>query len=330
MGIGIEMDIVLDYLKCNIDAEASIYEWNAKEILRLQIAGNYDFYFVSVLDSNFLLIKPKENMTIRIIKIQIEYIKEKTGYDLALLLENSTPYRTKKILEERIPFISVNRQMYLPFMALQIRSRQEKKQETEVHDKFTAATQLMYLYMLYQDTCIFGAEELAKDLKVSVMTILRGMNELEQIGLVYHDIAGQTKRKKIFKCIYKKDYYRLGKLYLQNPVRNSIYVKYIPQSIEVYKGGLFALSEQTMLGEPEHEIYAVDGKQGLRFQDLIVTKEQALEEGLPEVQLMKYNIGLLAKQGCVDPITLIKSLNKKDERREIAIVEMVGDREWFL
>ena len=157
----------------------------------------------------------------------------------------------------------------------------------------------------------------------------RGMKELEQIGLVRHDIAGQTGRKKIFHSIDKKDYYSLGKNYLQNPVKNNIYVKYIPQSAKVYKSGLYALSEQTMLGQPAHEIYAVDRKQDLQFQDLMVTKMQAMEEGLPEVQLMKYNIGLLARQDCVDPVTLIKSLNEKDERIEIAIEEMMEDTEWF-
>ena len=327
--IGMEMDHILHYLKQNIESSASICEWNAKEILSLQMAGSYEFYYVSVLDNDFLLIRPCEDMTIQRIKSQMEYIQQKASLDVAILLENSTPYRTKRMLEERIPFISADRQMYLPFMALHIRKQNEKKQEIKIHEKFTAATQLLYLYMLYQQTCVFGAEELAETLEMSAMTVLRGMRELERIGVIRHEIAGQTGRKKLFRCIDKKDYYSLGKNYLQNPVKDSIYVKEIPQSVRAYKGGLYALAEQTMLGQPTHEIYAVDGKQKAKFQDLDVPRLQALEEGLPEVQLMKYNIGLLARMECVDPITLIKSLNENDERIEIAIEEMMEDTEWF-
>lgn len=317
------------YLQQNVDANASFRDWDAKESLNLQIAGSYDFYCVTVLNVEFLLIKPNEFMTIQKIKIHVEYIEEKTGLNAAVQLENGTPYRIKKMLEERIPFISVDRQMYLPFMALHIRRKRVKTRELVVHEKFTAATQLMYLYMLYQDIAIFSAEELADNLKVSVMTILRGMKELEKIGLVCYEITGQTRRKKIFKRINKKEYYSRGKEYLQNPVKKSIYVKYIPVSVEVLKGGLYALSEQTMLAEPMHEIYAVDSKNEIDFHDLIVDKEQAIEERLPEVQLMMYNIRLLARQGCVDPVSLIKSLNEKDERIEMAIDEMMEGTEWF-
>lgn len=320
---------VLNYLKQTVDKDASVYVWDAKKMLNFHMAGGYDFYEVSVLGVFFLLIKPLETITIQKTKIQMEHIKNKTGFDIAVLLENSTSYRTKKMLEERIPFISVDKQMYLPFMALHIRKQQENRNATEVHEKFTAATQLLYLYMLYHENNVFDTEELSQKLNISVMTVLRGMKELEQIGLVHYEVAGQTRRKKIFKSIDKKAYYSLGRTYLQNPIKNIIYVKNIPQSVEAYKGGLYALSEQTMLGEPTHEVYAVDSKQGIKLFDFMVTKLQALEEGLPEVQLMKYNIGLLTRRDCIDPITLITSLNEKDERIDIAISEMMEGIEWF-
>lgn len=44
---------------------------------------------------------------------------------------------------------------------------------------------------------------------------------------------------------------------------------------------------------------------------------------------MKYNVNLLAEDGCADPITIIQSLNEKDERIEIAIDEMMEGVEWF-
>ena len=325
----IVMNQVLHYLKQSVGDEVSFRKWNAKETLNLQIAGSYDFFYVTVMEVEFLLMKPLETMTIQKIKIQMEYVKSKTALETAVLIENSTSYRIKKMLEERIPFIAVEKQMYLPFMALHIRKQREQTRVTEVHEKFTPSTQLLYLYMLYQNIDTFGAEEMAGCLNVSVMTALRGMKELEQIGLVDVDIAGQTGRKKVFKRICKNDYYRRGRLYLQNPVKKTIYVKYIPKQIEVLKGGLYALAAQTMLGEPAQEIYAVDGKQEKGFIDVVVTQEQALEEKLPKIQLMRYNVGLLAKKEYVDPVTLIVSLGETDERIEMAIDELMEGTEWF-
>ncbi len=323
------MNHVLHYLKQSIGEKVSFCKWNAKEALSLQIAGSYDFFYVTFLDFAFLLIKPIEVMTIEKIKMQMEYIKSKTGLEVAVLMENSTPYRIKKMLAERIPFISVDQQMYLPFMALHIRKRQKQTNFTAVHEKFTPSTQLLYLYMLYQSADAFGAEELADSLHVSVMTVLRGMRELEQIGLVDVEIAGQTGRKKVFKRICKMDYYKLGRPYLQNPVRKTIYVKDIPKQIKVFKGGVYALAEQTMLGEPAQETYAVEGTREKEFAEVIVAGEQALEEKFPELQLMRYNVGLLTRQEYVDPITLIVSLDEKDERIEMAIDELMEGMEWF-
>lgn len=58
---------------------------------------------------------------------------------------------------------------------------------------------------------------------------------------------------------------------------------------QVYKAGLTALAEQTMLGEPGHVIYATV-QNSMLFNEYIVSKEQALLEGLPELQIMQYEL----------------------------------------
>lgn len=322
------MTNILNYLKENIDKNAYMEVWNAKPYLNLQLAGSYLYYLVTILGETFLLIKPLEEQTPSQIKIHINRIRDKVSYEIAILLENPTPYLTKKMLEERVPFLTVDKQMYLPFMALHIKQTRLKKIETEEREKFTAATQMVFLSILYSDKTMFTTEELMKSLNVSAMTILRAMNVLNRLGIIHQEIAGQTGRKKVFKPINNKEFYRTGKEYLINPVRKSFYVSYIPEEIKVYKTGLTALSEQTMLGAPTHETYAIHEKISalIKYQ---VTKAQALIEGLPELQLMQYDIGKLTDSQYVDPITLILSLNKKDDRTEIAIDELMEKMEWY-
>ena len=320
---------LLEYLQQILDANAQLEQWKAGAELNLQIKDKYIFYKAELLDTIFFIMKPRENMTVQTIKAQMEYIRCKWNCDSAVLLEESSAYRIKKMLEERIPFIVMNGQMYLPFMALHLKKKTQKE-TGDLPQHFTAATQLLYLYLLYREDDLIDMEELVKALGMSVMTVSRGMEKLEQIGVVNHEITGKTRRKKLYKRIDRKDYYLKGIGYLENPVRHCIYVKEIPKNLQMYKSGLSALAEQSMLGEPMHEIYAISGKQEKILRDFQVGKEQAMEEHLPEIQIMKYNIGLLGKEGCVDPITLIKSLDETDERIELAIEEMMEGEEWFV
>ena len=115
------MNEITKYLQVNIDDNAEVQKWDAKKYLNLQLAGSYEYYIVSVLMEKFLLIKPMEEYTISKIKIHINRITEKTGYEVAILMQFPTVYRVKKMMEERIAFITVDKQMYLPFMALHIK-----------------------------------------------------------------------------------------------------------------------------------------------------------------------------------------------------------------
>ena len=321
---------VLDYLKKNIDENASIKVWNARKRLSIQLAISYTYYYVVVLGEPFLLVEPIETTTVQKIKKQIELIGDKTDMQVAVLLKYATMYRTKKMLEERIPFIAADKQMYLPFMALHIRKQAEKVKKSVSVDKFTPATQLIYLAMLYMNLEVYGTDKLAKKLNVSAMTVLRAVDELEQIGLGYYEIGGQTGRKKLFKTIDKKDYYQMGKKYLLNPVKKTIFIKELPTMCKLYKSGFTALGEQTMLGEPAQETYAVSTKMEKTLSDLQVPYEQAMEEALPQVQLMKYDVSLLTENQYVDPITMILCLDESDERMEIAIEELMEKYEWYV
>ena len=114
-----------------------------------------------------------------------------------------------------------------------------------------------------------------------------------------------------------------------NPVKRSFYVQRIPDEIKKYKSGLLALSEKTMLGEPEHLIYAVSPEQEKELLVYRVSEEMGAEEAYPEVQIMKYDIGVLEKEGYVDEITTILSLMETDDRIEIAIGELMEEYNWY-
>ncbi len=322
------MNSVIEYLKKSIDEKSEMEKWNAKEYLNIQLAGNYDFFLVHSVGNTFLLAKPIMDYSIAKIKVQIQRIEEKSGYDVALLLENPTAYKIKKMIESKIPFVTVDKQMFLPFMALDIKKSNTVKIVDQEREKFTAAMQLVYLYILYSEDHEFLIVDVAKKLKISEMTVSRAIAKLSQMGIISEDISGKTGRKKILKPIDKREFYLQGREFLINPIKKTIYVKDIPRSLPMYKAGLTALAEQTMLGEPERVIYATAENITL-FNKYKVAKEEALLEGFPELQIMQYDIGLLARNHYIDPISMITSLSNKDDRIEIAIEELMEEFPWY-
>lgn len=182
--------------------------------------------------------------------------------------------------------------------------------------------------IIYGHQTQFVTEELAKKLGVSNMTVLRAREELQHIQVINLEVGGKTGRKKIYEPIDRKEYYRIGRTYLINPVKKCIYVNHIPDDIQVYKAGETALAEQTLLGEPSNEIFAANMKSAF-FKNDRVTKAQALMEGLPQIQIMQYDIGKLTYNQYVDPISLIMSIDKKDDRTEIAIDELMEGTVWY-
>lgn len=323
------MDAAVKFLREYIDDNVFSESWQqeAKEKLPLALAGSFEYRKATLLGETVLFMKPIGAYPVGKMQKWMDIAWGKSGMKTVLVLADASQYTVKKLLMDRTAFMVAGRQISLPFMAMQI----QRAKDIGARDirKFSPGTQLIYLYLLYMDGEEFTQEDVGSALHVSPMTVVRGMNDLVSLGLVLYEMAGRTGRKKVYHRCRKKDYYHNGKPYLDNPVRGLLYVDKMPQGVEFLKSDLTALSERTMLGEPDQIRYAVYSPQRHMLDGHIVTKDRALQEGLPIVQLMKYDVSLLGKDGLVDPITLIWGLAEADERVDMAVDEMMGGVEWY-
>ena len=154
------------------------------------------------------------------------------------------------------------------------------------------------------------------------------MNSFESLGLVKSEVGGSTNRKRLFYKIEQESFFEIGKKHLDRPIKKVLYVSNIPDSLTVYKSGLTALSKKSMLSEPKRKTYAIY-KNVEKLKDYLISEEIASDTNSLIIQIMKYDVSLLAKGDCIDPITLISGLKEKDERIEMAISEMMEDYKWF-
>ena len=323
------MDKTINYLHEFIDEAAAYEDWNrtAKEMLPLFLAGAFDFYLVELLDMHALFLKPSEFYSLKKMEKWAEMITERSGYNTVFILSDASPYLIKKMIAEKDAFVVPDKEISLPFLAMQI--KKDRPHISRSFQKFVPLTQLVFLYMLYSEKDTFSQSDIVNALHISPMSAVRGMNDLQTLGLLSFDIGGKTGRKKIYRRQSQDTFYQTGKPYLTDPVKDVIYISHGPDHSKLVKCGLTALAQQTMLGEPTQKTYAIYNKYRSELDKYQVSKEQADMENLPMIQLMKYDISLLAKNGYIDPVSLILSLKENDERIEMAVDELMKEKPWF-
>lgn len=325
------MNVVWNYLRKTLDENARMAPCDLKGKLSLQLTGSYQFYEVQMLGITFLLARPYGDVKIPQIQVHFQKISETMGIPVALLLGNSelTRYKQKKLLEQRIAFLCEDEQMYLPFIGSHFGRIEERTRKIPEGKRFTPSMQMIFLEILYGKGTDITQETISEKLGLSAMTASRALERLTGLGLLSYTIQGRTGRKKVYSCQDKAAYYKKGCPYLINPVKNTLFVKAIPEDVAAYFSGLSALGMKTMLGEPDGPVFAVAPGAEKVLEAYRVPEEQGREEYLPEIQVMKYDVGIFARDGITDPVSAVYSIEEKDERIEIAIDEWMEEYEWY-
>jgi len=317
------------YLKENIDINTSINRWHNKNIFPIYLNDLYDFYEINLLDNRCILFEVKDKTPfLKDMKKHIKIVEELTGKQAILGLKMVTRYIRKIYIENRIPFIIENGQIYLPFIGLDLKNVPEKL--TIQRDKFTNVAQMAYLFLMYDKPRVVTAKEIAGRFNYSLMAGSRALKELYNKKLVSYTIGGKTGRTKEYQRVPNPEYFQMGKQFLRNPIKNVVYLKRIPNNALV--AGLEALAQMSLLNPPSHCIRAMYIK---RLNDLkIETVDEAniIDLGyLIELQLWEYDPSLFNKQTTVDFVSLYATLQKeKDERVEQALEVTLGREDWYM
>lgn len=316
------------YLKENIDENISIQFWEGKKKLSLFLLKQYDFYQAEILGQHCILIEIlQESPGIDVIKKHMKVINKTVDDQLILMYKSISWFRRKSLIENRIPFVVEDGQMYLPFLGLDLKNTVEKQVKRVM--TFSASTQLVFLYLLYNKDMNICATELAAVLNTSNMTASRSLNDLYDVGLVTYEIGGKTGRSKKYKKIGDPLYYTQGSQYLKNPVIKTVFTR---KKIEdVLSAGLEALSMISMMNPPQNPVRAIS-KERLKSIDpyLIKDRDQIADEKLTEIQVWAYNPMLLSKEKQVDLASLALSLKEiNDERVEQALEERLKGETWY-
>jgi len=318
---------VIKYIEKTFSNNVEIKDFNDL-VLPFYLHNNYSLLSLEIANTKCLLIVPKtDEMNFSSIIKHYEKFREISKENCVLVFDKISTYRKKKMVEENIPFIITGSQVYIPFLGVVL--SEEKKREMKPPVKFMAATQLVMLFLYYNNQEILTVTEIAKETNLSKMTISRAIKDLLMLKMVKE--IGDSTRKKIVNSAPKHEFLCLGKKHLTNPVQKIIYLKNDYLLKDNLIAGMSALSEKPMLAANQNELsYAI-------YKKLINTipKEKIVDKSFFEVygativELWKYDPRLLTKQSVVDDISLILTLKDiPDERTEKMLNEIKEVHQW--
>jgi len=308
----------MKYITETLGVNTNIEPWQVADKLPYYLIDRYDFKKVILGDVACLFMKPKDEPdTLTAIKKHITKVRETEPFPVVLEFDGMTAQRRKSLIGARIPFVAPKCQIYLPFLGVSLNERYTSVKAP--NETLMPSSQLLLFFYLYQNEPELYTGETADLFNLSAMQISRAIRQLTALGLVSVRKDGVRMAISSKECRY--DLFERAKPYLLNPIRKRIYVERdaLPKGLPL--SGYSALSELTMLSDPETETFAFFGKvDALTGTDTLID-----HTAQAEIEIWRYDPTLLASHSnVVDTLSMIASLLPyDDERIEQSIDELL-------
>lgn len=316
------------YLRENIDDEVRIETSDYEDKIPMFLKSIYKIHKIKILNVQCVLLEIIDELPrIDAIRKHMNTIEKITKDQIIFYFRNISRYRRKSLIQNGIPFVIEDGQVFLPFITLYLKNTEERpKEEIET---FTPSGQITYLYFLYNRETIVNATELSDFFGWTLMTSSRALNELYRANLLTYKVGGKTGRSKFYSRIPDPIYFKKGKEFLNSPSKKTVYVEIPPKNS--LKAGLEALSELSMINPPENKVRAIYNED-INIENLEIIDNQDIikDKKLLELQLWEYDPNIFAENGLVDKASLYLSLEiENDERIEQALEEALRDEIWY-
>jgi len=308
-------------LRLPVTIEENVDVWKK---LPLKYKGNYNLFSVYLNKIEWLIAQPKEELRLTALRNDRNQIEKASGLNCAFYFTKLNHYSKDTMMNEGIPFIVVEKQVYLPFLGMILSDKDDRRLAPVREISFL--TQKLLLCALYEKWQDMNVTKIAERLGVTKMSVTRCLDEIEYLEIDVLDTTGKT-RKVTVETDTRKLWDKI-RPFLRNPV----ITKYqLAEDISLEKKtGISALCEYSMLSDNVYPTYGITKKE---------LKETALKEYRQitagedigcEVLELGYFIDFNGKQ-VQDPLSVLLSMPDKDmedERVQRCVDEMLEEYVW--
>lgn len=319
---------MLNYIKEVLNINCSQIDMPLDKIILPLYLDLYEIQPISLDGVKVLFITPRETLSnVKAVKKHLEKMQSLSGCFVSLLLNDISEKRKKSFLENHIPFVVTNNQIYLPFMAIYL--QEKNKTKIEAVSQLTPAAQLVFINFFKQNSRELEVANFAKKLQFSEMSTTRALRQLVATGLFEIKKGTITNSNLLVtKVKDKEELFNKIEPYLINPVKNFFYIdKEELNNKELLPSGVTYLSMFSMLGKEELDTWAVYGK-ATDFKT--ATSELTDVSRQARIEIWKYNPKLVCLEEKNDSISVYLSLKNSTDARiskenKKLIAKAIGD-----
>ena len=292
----------------------------------------FNFSSAKIGGAEVVFAQPKSGADERVgdVAKKIASVADKLKAVVVFCPEALASYERRNLIQSKTPFIVPGNQMYLPNLGMDLREHFLQKRAANL-EKLSPSTQAMLIFVLLNMPTQeeWSPGDIGAALGYAPMTVSRAIRELKQAGLM--DVIAMGRQKFLRKLFDPQETWQKALPLLRTPVAKTVHMpievlhRYAPLC---RLAGYSALAQSSMLSAPNTGIYAVP--KGLALPAMEPAWQDVGErEGMVDVQLWRYETGIVGKAITVDPLSLWLSLREdKDVRVQIALEELMEQVRW--
>lgn len=321
------MNQVIEYLRDTFGVRVSIQKNNVNLLSHLPfyLKKGYEIVFVLLQGHELVFVKPTNSdyPSPDQLKRQMEQIEKIIQLPGVFVFDRISTYARKRMIQNRTAFIIENRQVYIPYLFLDL---EDSKAEKKVRNFLSPSSQCVLIYHL-----IVGSLEgtnlttIANLLEYSPMTVTRLVMELEKFELCR---LTRARDKRIIFDLDKEKLWYQARDYMKSPIHKKSWIDDKPENPQLLLSGISALAGYSNISEDRDMSYATSVKKSKQLNLEIGTYGNNLEYGNYCIEYWKYDPQLLCQTEMVDPLSLYLSLSDNDDERVQQALEQMIDRIW--
>lgn len=249
-----------------------------------------------------------------------DMLKGRVHKEVVFVGDSLTTRAADRLVRRRIPHIVAGRQLFLPFLLLDIKSGGTILKDAEPPEATKLShwsEALVIRQLIHKDLDGISGAEIARKTGMSTMTAQRAVSQLTSANLCRLEERG---RKKIMHFDDLLSLWEKAIKILLPPLSMTVALDEIPKGLPTFVAGTSALAKSTLLAEDEIPVLAASRRSYNRVDG---TSQVPLEDAKFRLELWDRDPALTAEDGAVDPISLYLNMRHGDDRVRIALAELL-------
>jgi DNA-binding MarR family transcriptional regulator len=247
---------------------------------------------------------------------------------VALVLSGVPTHVRNRLVRLGVPFVVPDRQMFLPFLAVDLRERDPRLARATRQVLSTASQVVVLRHLLGKPAESHTLAELAAETGYSAMTMTNVGKELASYGLC--EVIRDGRAHRVVFGESGRPLWERALPHLGDPVRTRRWVqRWKLRKTERIAAGISALARYTSIADDEIPTFALGQKEyRARVENGSIVECAERDEAEVSIECWSYDPAKLTEDDCVDRLSLYLSLrNAADERvhKELgALMEGLG------